>query len=201
MKHTKYRQSEISNRQLDTFIGLAQGVLADGVITQQEAEFLEAWMIANSAVIQNPRLEGLWRRITEMLEDGLLDEDEQQELFSALQEWTGGAPERGELHKSASFPVDDPLPKVAFSGKRFLFTGTCTTGSRATCNAMVEDHGGIAEKNVTKRLDYLVIGYYASDEWIHQSYGRKIEKADRYREQWGRPAIITEEYWRTFLPE
>ena len=73
--------------------------------------------------------------------------------------------------------------------------------SRAACNTLVEDHGGIAEERVTKLLDHLVIGCYASDEWIHKSYGRKIETADRYREQWGKPAIITEEHWLTFLPQ
>ena len=198
---TKYRKSEISNRQLDTFLGLARGMMADGVIVQQEAEYLHSWLIANSAINRNPRLEALWQRVTEMLEDGVLDDDEAKELLATLQTWTGDQFEAGELMKSASFPINQPPPPVEWEGRRFLFTGTCSTGSRRACHELVEKHGGIAEARVTKRLDYLVIGLYTSDAWLHETYGRKIRQADEYRARWGRPTIITEEHWISFLTE
>ena len=198
---TKYRKSEIADRQLDTFLGLAKGMVADGVIVQLEAEYLQNWLIANSAIIRNPRLEGLWQRVTEMLEDGVLDEDEATELLATLRTWTGEAIESGELLRSASFPINQPPPLIEFTGKHFLFTGICSTGSRRACHAIVERLGGIADAGVTRRLDYLVIAEYCSDEWKHETYGRKIEKADTYRAKWGNPAIVTETHWRTFLAE
>ncbi len=46
--------------------------------------------------------------------------------------------------------------------------------------------------NVTKSLDYLVVGGMGSAEWKHGSYGLKIEKAVTYREA-GVPLRIVHE--------
>ena len=198
---TKYRKSEIADRQIDTFVGLAKGMVSDGVIVQAEAEYLKNWLIANSAIIRNPRLEGLWQRVSEMLQDGVLDNSEASELLSTLRTWTGDAIESGELLKSATFPINQPAPLIEFDGRHFLFTGTASTGLRRDCHAIVERLGGIAENIVTRRLDYLIIGEYCTDEWKHETYGRKIETAETYRAKWGKPAIVTEEHWISFLAE
>jgi NAD-dependent DNA ligase len=57
--------------------------------------------------------------------------------------------------------------------------------------------GGINAKSVTKNLDYLVLGTYVTDSWIHESFGRKIEKAMQYRDSGLPIKIITEEHWLT----
>jgi hypothetical protein len=40
-----------------------------------------------------------------------------------------------------------------------------------------------------------VIGTLASPDWITSSYGRKIEQAVTYRNDHGRPVIISEQQW------
>ena len=49
-------------------------------------------------------------------------------------------------------------------------------------------------------LDYLVIGTFASQDWAHNNYGRKIEKSIKYNED-GRAniAIISEDAWADAL--
>ena len=65
-----------------------------------------------------------------MLEDGVLDEDESAELLNILHSISGEKTEFGELSKSSTLPVCSPLPVIDFSGKSFLFTGTCAFGTR-----------------------------------------------------------------------
>ena len=47
-------------------------------------------------------------------------------------------------------------------------------------------------------LDYLVLGSYVTPSWIHESFGRKIEKAMEWRDVRGMSlAIVSEEQWLT----
>ena len=55
--------------------------------------------------------------------------------------------------------------------------------------------GGTNAKGVTKTLNYLVLGTYVTDSWIHESYGRKIEKAMEYRSGGMPLLIVSEEHW------
>ena len=45
----KFRHPEVAERQIDTLIGLCKGVVADGVVNQDEAEFLRDWLAANES--------------------------------------------------------------------------------------------------------------------------------------------------------
>lgn len=48
---------------------------------------------------------------------------------------------------------------------------------------------------MTKTLDYLILGTYVTDSWVHESLGRKIEKAMEYREKDLPLMIVTEKHW------
>jgi hypothetical protein len=48
---------------------------------------------------------------------------------------------------------------------------------------------------VTKRTDYLVIGTFGSRDWVHTSFGRKIEKAVSLRGSGSGIAIAVEDHW------
>ncbi len=62
---------------MDTLIGLSKGILADGVVSQREAETLLSWLEVNQATLgDNPVTDGLLARIHEMLWDDVLDEEE-----------------------------------------------------------------------------------------------------------------------------
>ena len=193
----RFNKKPVQDRQIDTLIGLAKGITADGIVNQVEAEFLHEWLVLNRLTIQdNPIFQYLFNRVSTMLEDGVLDSDEQTELFSALRSVSGDRSQGGEFMKSSLLPIDQPEPDIMFLGKRFLFTGTCARGTRRECESEVEKRGGINEKIVTKRLDYLVLGTYVTPSWKHETYGNKIEKAMQYRDEHGVPlAIVTEGFW------
>ena len=195
--HIKYNERSVQRRTIDTLIGISKGILADGVVTQAEAEALLSWLAVNeSTVVENPVTYALLTRVEEMLQDNVLDQDEAKELHDVLTALSGGISEFGEFSKSASFPLDEPPPTITFENKSFLFTGTCMFGKRAECHEAAIERGGKVQTSVTRNLDYLVIGYYVTPSWKHQSFGGKIEKAMQYRDT-GKShlAIVSEEHW------
>jgi hypothetical protein len=121
----------IASRQIDELVGLARGVCADGTINQAEAEFLEKWLAASGSVSDQPVIDKLYARISEMLGDGQLDDDERLALFETLDEFGNGDLELGELLKSTTLPLCRPAPHLEFVGRRFTFTGTFSFGQRA----------------------------------------------------------------------
>ena len=191
-------RDRIATRQVDTLVGLAKGIVLDGIVDQREAEFLRDWLVANHAVLDNPVIEILMHRVSAMLEDDVLDADEASELLATLRAFTGEAPTAtGELLRSSTLPCDEPPPSVAVKGHVFCFTGTCATGTRRDCQNIVRNLGGEVANSVTRKLDYLVLGAYVTDSWVHESFGRKIEKAVEYRDVKGTGlAIVSEGHWR-----
>ena len=196
----QFDASRINNRQMDTLIGLAKGIVSDGAVTQDEAEFLLTWL-ANNRFTDNVVVSTLLERIGAMLSDGFLDGEEREELLQVLTDFAGNPGSVGEALKTSSLPLDDPPPTVTIPGHRFLFTGTCAYGTRKECQEFVREQGGrpaakgagLNAKNVTKSLDYLVVGTYVTSSWMYESWGRKIEKAMEYRAEHGKPAIVSEE--------
>ena len=190
----RLNRKNIEDRRIDTLIGLSKGIVADGIVNQTEAEFLLSWLIQNQGN-SNPIILNLLSKVAVMLEDGVLDEDESEELLSVLRKLTGEPGEIGEVAKSTTLPIDSPQPSVEFNGTIFLFTGTFAYGTRKDCHAIAESSGARVSKTVTKSLNYLVLGTYVTDSWAHETYGRKIEKAMEYQKTGCPISIITEEHW------
>lgn len=191
----KFNRKSIDDRQIDTLIGLSKGLTADGKIDQSEAEFLYSWLIQSRQTTENPVIINLLNRVDAMLEDGVLDDEESAELLSILHKISGDSSAIGELAKTSSLPVDHPLPNIIFEGNLFLFTGTCVYGTRKQCQTAIENLGGVNATGVNKKLNYLVLGTYVTDSWVHENYGRKIEKAMQYRDEGVPIKIVTEEHW------
>ena len=79
-----YSRARLDDRAINELLGLAKGIAADGIVNQKEAEFLQKWLVANTAVKDNPIIAALFKRINEMLEDNNLDDEEAQELLRHL---------------------------------------------------------------------------------------------------------------------
>jgi NAD-dependent DNA ligase len=195
----RFRKQNLDERQIDELIGISRGFCADGSICQSEAEYLQKWLIANRHITSNPVVENLLHKINRVLSDGILTSDEATELLETLNTFTGGDIETGEILKSTSLPLDSPAPDIIFAGKSFCFTGTFGFGTRGECESFIGSKGGQSHPRITKKLNYLVIGAYATDAWIHSSYGRKIEKALSYRDEGAPIAIVSEEHWIKFF--
>lgn len=191
----KYCAKRLNDRAIDELIGLSRGIIADQVVNKGEACFLCSWMEANLSYSDDPIVNQLYCRIHEMLIDGILDQDEQNELRQILAGFTGESTINHKHSLSCSLPLCSPPPVVKFPTMTFCLTGRFAYGSRRFCEEVVIERGGSVVKNVSAKVDYVVIGTFCSTDWIHTSYGRKIEKAAELK-QTGTPiAIITEDHW------
>lgn len=194
-----FHGKRLDDRQMDELLGLARGLSADGVINQAEAEYLQKWLVACADVRENPLVRPLLSRVSEMLTDGALDPAEAQELFLILRDFSGSDFELGEPLKATTLPLDSPLPFVTFSGNRFCFTGKFASGKRTVCESRTSALGAECGP-LTRKTNYLVIGMYATESWLHSSFGNKIEQAVEMRAEGVPIRIIDEPHWRAHLP-
>lgn len=196
--HRIYGRARLDDRLVNELIGLCHGLLADGTIDQSESQFLLRWVESNRQATENPLVNAIYQRLTDMLKDGNLDDDEQRELVESIVAFVGGAPMPDGIKYATTLPITNPEPKIELPGARFCFTGTFAYGTRSDCESAVIAQGASAGA-LTKATDYLVIGVYATDSWAHSSYGRKIEKAVEMRNGGHRIAIVGEQHWVAHL--
>lgn len=189
------------DRSIDELIGISRGVLADGSLVKAEAEFLLAWMEKHREFGDSYPYSLLYPRITEMLSDGVLDPDEEGELMGMLLELQGGVHDYAEgVSNSTALPLcKPPPPEIIFEGCDFVMTGAFASGTRSEVAQEVLIRGGVVKGTPSKKTRYLVIGDIGSRDWMHSSFGRKIEKAVSLREQGTGLNIISEQHWLMYL--
>lgn len=197
-EHMRFSGDRVGIRQVDELIGIARGLVADGVVNAEEARFLERWLVANIHVTDQPVISTLYDRVTEILGDNIYSDGEAADLAHLLSNLSGNNFELGEELKASTLPLCTPQPVIKFDGRNFCFTGTFAIGRRRVCEAMTAERGGNVS-SVNQKLDYLVIGTYVTDSWKHSSYGLKIERAAELRAKNGAPFIVSEEHWRAAL--
>lgn len=198
-----HRYNEIKDRNIDELIGISRGLLADNEINESEAKFLLQWIESHfhQEELQEYPINTIYDRLKSVLSDNILDDQEAKEIKELLLSFTGDKPITDQVKSmSSTLPLCDPLPDVVFEDCTFCLTGAFTIGTRSQCENIIKDLGGDTKKAPTLKTDYLVIGILGNDDWIHSSYGRKIEQAVdlRDKKQTG-IKIITEEHFIKFI--
>lgn len=82
--------------------------------------------------------------------------------------------------------------KYDVSGKTICLTGDFLCGSRNQLENILFVNGALVQKNVVKKLDYLVIGSLGSDDW-KDNKGTKLLKAEDYNQKGAHIIIIKED--------
>lgn len=194
--NSRYNRARRADRDIAEFLGLAKGLLADGVVTADEAELVAQWIAAHADAAEQWPINVVTARVDRIFQDGRVDDDERTELAEILSEVVGGTGGvvAGE-DAATSLPLDSPPPEIVWPGAVVVFTGKFAFGSRAECQRSVALLGASCEGDVTRRTTHLVIGTFGSRDWVQTSFGRKIEKAVESRATTGRPIIISEDHW------
>jgi hypothetical protein len=192
----RFNRARRAERDLSEFLGLAKGLLADGVVTPEEANLVANWVAGHPAAAEQWPLTHLVARLRHIFHDGRVDDEERRELAELLATIVGGTAGviLGE-DAATALPVDTPPPIFAWSDSIFVFTGKFAFGTRSECQRHVIRLGAVCEADVTKRTDYLIIGTFGSRDWVHTSFGRKIERAVALRGSGSPIAIVAEEHW------
>lgn len=194
----RMNRPRLEARQVDELIGLAKGMASDGVLADKEIDYLVRWLVANREITSDPLVAGLYLQVQSMLSDGILTDEERSDLLSILADFGSRPMEMGEPMLSTAIPFTDPKPPLGFAGWRYCFTGTFTFGTRELCESAVLAKGAVAG-SLTKATDVLIVGHYATESWLHSSYGLKIIKAKQMQDRGHHISIVPEAHWATHL--
>jgi len=171
-----YDPQRIEDRKIDEFIGLCRGVLADNDLNKEEKNYLIEWIDKNKLTEHNT----VGKLYKNLLTDETLD-NLKNHLFTFI---GGNSPSQEIASMSTKLPIENLLAKIEFTNNSFCLTGKFSSayGNRNAIKDIIESKNGKCKDSVTMDLDYLVIGEFGNDDWRHSNYGRKIEKAIKYRE-------------------
>lgn len=195
-----YTAPRIATRSIDELIGISKGLISDQVLNEDEFGFLASWLKANQHVLDVWPANVLASRITHILEDRVVDQEERVDLFRLLAEIVGQVKAGADgKNRSTALPLTKPAPPVFFKKQYFCLTGKFVMGPRANHEFEIKDRGGFTQGNVTEETNYLVIGSMGSVDWLHSTYGRKIEKAASMAERGHPIVLISEEHWADHL--
>ena len=183
-------------RDISEMLGIVKGVLYDGVVSEDEVRGLHDWAKGHPEVVSQWPGSILYERVRAVLEDEVVSRTERTDLAELLVDLVGGDVRMvGGQVGPTTFPLDRPTPEIEIPNRVFVLTGRFAFGPRMACEEATKAVGGWCEPRLTLNTDYLVIGTFASRDWAETSFGRKIEKAVRYRTRYGRPSIISEDSW------
>lgn len=188
-----------SKREVDQLMGLLGGIMADGILNVAEVEFLFDWLKANEECRNEYPAKQVFGELVKIFEDGIVSDEELRDLQTFLRRIS---PERtiATSVQTPSVPYDNNNRPIDFSGSAFCFTGDFVFGPRKACEDVTLALGGLVQPNVTKTLDYLIVGEFSSPNWLHESFGTKIRKAVEYRdEKYLGIRLLPESTWMTDL--
>ena len=178
--------------------GILGGIVADGEITKDELNGLQDWLDEHEHLRTLWPYDELQSLIMSVLQDGVIDEEEHRQLlqfFGEFMEFRGHhALEMTESEgPSLVTGVCAACPEIAFTDRRFCFTGTSERYTRKAFAEKIVQRGAVFSKSVTRDTDYLMIGGAGNPCWAYTCYGRKVEQAIQYRKQ-GCSIILVHEY-------
>lgn len=181
--------------EIDYVLGFMRGIASNDIITEIEAQTLK------QAVINLPDYHTTFP-ISAVYEYFKTHNDlsNNTELLTIIKSIYGGnLITSAKTSFSTTLPLDNPQPDILFKDKIFTFTGEFAYGTRRDCVIEIEKHGGIFSKNLIQKTNYFVIGSIGNNDWKHSSYGNKIEKAIKYKEQGCDIKIISEDHWARYI--
>lgn len=183
-------------------LGICSGLIADARIVPDEIMYLRTWLSENEELIDEWPGRVIAQRLNQILDDGFITAAECDDLLQTLREittnWfadTGAAAPDGPI-----LPIDDD-PTIFFKDMIFCLTGRFLWGTRASCERVILGLDGTVIDAVTQRLNYLVIGSMIEPQWTQTTYGRKIEKAVKYRDDGHDIVIISEKQWTAAIED
>jgi len=196
-----YHAARRTLRDASELLGIAKGMLADGIVNDEEASFVAQHVSAHPDIEDDPVLRLLAQRVRQIFADGRIDEEEREELKGLLEDLVGG---RASLtlgyDASTELPLDKPAPLMCYGRDEvYVFTGRFAYGTRRQCQKEVLDRQSEVEDAVTRRTTFLVIGSFGSRDWTTSSYGTKIRRAVELRNEGFAVRLVSEDHWASNL--
>lgn len=199
--YTPKLDENYKKKAINELLGMCR-MLSAGVLSKEQVDLLQMWLTKNDELKDTFPISHIRPKIEKVLEDGIIDEQEKQELLQ-LFDSTAGVKIKGAegLHNKTITLLPFEEPNIKFAGMAFCLTGDFQTGSRKQIEQIIKDKGGVVKKGFSSSVRYLVVGLLASDAYKYGNFGSKIEKAMELKKEKGDWAvrIISEEWLVQFL--
>ena len=188
---------------LQVLQGICHGILADGIVKDEEITELNKWLGENRHLASYFPYDEITSLITEVLSDGKIDEDERKLLKKYFNEFVNLSD--AELQEQIKEEVKDikiggvcsKISDIRFLDSQFCFTGTSSRGSRSKIASLIEEYGGKYVNSVSTKTNYLIVGDNGNPCWAFACYGRKVENAINLRKEGAQLIIVHEnDFWR-----
>jgi len=178
---------------------LVGGIAADGQIAVEELRGLSDWLSEHEHLKTCWPYDEIEALTTKVLRDGRIDETEHKMLQYFFTEFLAVLDERTIVRPIVFDGPEKTIgalcavgPTISFPGSTFCFTGVSTKYKRSEFEFTVRELGGEPIRNVTAKLDYLVIGAEGNPCWAFACYGRKVERAVELRRKGVKVVILHE---------
>jgi hypothetical protein len=188
-----------SPREVGEMLGLVRQVLADGVVTEEEARALSAFVRARPDVASRWPGDVLTLRLERIFEDRRVDPEEREELARMLAQIVEAEGEQ-DAAEGPPLPLDDPPPVVRFLDRTFVFAGPLALGSLGSCHRILVKMGGTYATTVGEDTDYLVVGAFQGADWRRSAAAAEIRRALELKAEGVPLAIVSEEEFTRALP-
>lgn len=186
---------------INLLIGLCKGLIADRKLSEHEVRYLNWWLTVNGALKNNYPGKHLYECVTEVLADGVITKDESEFLYNELVAFTGCDVELGVVDGMTTKLPTDHIELSMINSSTFCLTGKFLSGKRSDIAEKIKKHGGVIDKSVRQRTNFLVVGTLSSRDWVYSSFGRKIEQTLEWKTSGiSDIKIITEDQLMTVLP-
>lgn len=79
-----FNYTQNRDKLFNNLISIIDGILSDGMVRDEEILYLDTWLLEAGEIIQNGVIRGLSSRVSKILSDGAVTEEERQELKQHL---------------------------------------------------------------------------------------------------------------------
>lgn len=192
----KSMETHALNRAVEHLMGLITGIVADGALHDMEIRFLRTWLTENASVTRTWPGFVVQRQVEAVMADGIITETERAHLLGTLSSLSSSdfAVTGSAGAEVAALPIDDAVT-VDLCNASVCHTGEFLYGTRAACERATLKAGGTCVDAVTKNCEYLIVGTRVSPDWVHTSFGKKIQRALELQAAGHSIEVISERRW------
>lgn len=184
------QSSKISPRvkkALEDLQKIAAGIIYDGRVDGMEIFQLKRWLSLNDDLLVGYPLKDLKELFNNIMEDGVVTNEERQQLLKFLRVISAKDESRSEDHVKFT-----EKPSIDFEGKNFVLLGKMRYTTRRNARNTIRKNGGKVVKYIRLDTDYLIIGDIISSIWLN-AYQSKLDYAYKINiEENGNIQIIKE---------
>lgn len=165
---------------IQQLMGIIEGISCDAKINDLEAHRLSDWLLKHDFLNGTYPYDKICSILYKMLDDGHIDSSEESDLLEIID---------CILHPTEGIDEQD---EIAYEDSLFCLTGEFAHGSKSQIESIITERGGHMAKNVSKKIQYLIIGDLGSPKWAYGTFGDKVMKAQALNEKGAGIKILKE---------